>query len=392
MAIAVQPRTSIGATESAVSASTWLWHAYTVVFAATCVMVGVYWDISWHMSIGRDTFWTPSHLLIQAGGLIAGLSSGYVALHTTFRGTDAEREASVSFWGFRAPLGAWICIWGCGAMLTSAPFDNWWHNAYGLDVQILSPPHTVLALGIAAIQLGALLMTLALQNRAGAAAPRRYRVLYAAAAGLLFLNATIMTTEYHRRVLMHTPRFYAVACLVFPFYLVTLARGSRLRWPTTSIAAVYTVVMLAMVWILPLFPATPRLGPIYQTVTHMVPPDFPLLLLAPAFVLDLIFQRAPDTLRGWRLAALLGAAFFAVFFAAQWSFGSFYNSPASENWVFASTNYYYALPKTSYAYRHIFPPVRPTELARGLALAAGLAVLSSRLGLACGDWLRRVKR
>lgn len=48
-------------------------HAYACVFAALCVMVGVYWDISWHMTIGRDTFWTPAHLVIQAGGLIAGL-------------------------------------------------------------------------------------------------------------------------------------------------------------------------------------------------------------------------------------------------------------------------------------------------------------------------------
>src|SRR5512147_1423917 len=99
-----------------------LWHAYTSVFAAVCVMVGVYWDISWHMSIGRDTFWTPAHLLIQAGGLIAGLSSGYVALMTTFRGSPEQKSAAVSFWCFRAPLGAWTCVWGCGAMLTSAPF------------------------------------------------------------------------------------------------------------------------------------------------------------------------------------------------------------------------------------------------------------------------------
>ena len=35
-------------------------------------------------------------------------------------------------------------------MLTSAPFDNWWHNAYGLDVKIVSPPHTLLILGIRA--------------------------------------------------------------------------------------------------------------------------------------------------------------------------------------------------------------------------------------------------
>src|SRR5690349_24716882 len=92
------------------------WHARAVVVAAACVMVGVYWDISWHMSIGRDTFWTPAHLLIQTGGLIAGIGSGIVVLKTTFRGTATDRATSVNFWGFRGPLGGWICIWGCGAM------------------------------------------------------------------------------------------------------------------------------------------------------------------------------------------------------------------------------------------------------------------------------------
>src|SRR5690348_459764 len=80
------------------------WHARAVVFAAACVMVGVYWDISWHMTIGRDSFWTPAHLLIQAGGLIAGITSGYVALRNTFAGTAEQNASSVGFWGFRAPL------------------------------------------------------------------------------------------------------------------------------------------------------------------------------------------------------------------------------------------------------------------------------------------------
>src|SRR6187455_2214293 len=86
----------------------WAWHVYAVVASAAMVVVGLLWDISWHMSIGRDTFWTPAHLLIQGGGLVAGVSSGYVALMTTFRGTEAQRATSVRFWGFRAPLGAWI--------------------------------------------------------------------------------------------------------------------------------------------------------------------------------------------------------------------------------------------------------------------------------------------
>src|SRR5205085_9835518 len=63
-------------------------------------------------------------------------------------------------------LGAWICIWGCGMLLTSAPFDNWWHNAYGLDVRIISPPHAVLAVGIFSIVIGAVLLCQREQERA----------------------------------------------------------------------------------------------------------------------------------------------------------------------------------------------------------------------------------
>src|SRR5688572_21971394 len=90
--------------DHATAESPFAWHAPTVVVAAVCVMIGVYWDISWHMSIGRDSFWTPAHLLIQAGGLVAGLTSGYVALRTTFGGDPRAHSAAVSFWGFRAPL------------------------------------------------------------------------------------------------------------------------------------------------------------------------------------------------------------------------------------------------------------------------------------------------
>src|SRR4051812_28787135 len=161
-----------------------VWHAYAVVFAALCVMVGVYWDITWHMSIGRDSFWTPAHLLIQTGGLIAGLTSGFVALKSTFWPSERDVATGVRLWGFRAPLGAWVCIWGCFAMLASAPFDNWWHDAYGLDVKIVSPPHTVLAWGIYAIVNGALLLTLANANRNTGPARRHFDVLYLLAGGL----------------------------------------------------------------------------------------------------------------------------------------------------------------------------------------------------------------
>ena len=50
------------------------WSIYAVLFASTSVILGVMWDISWHRTIGRDTFWTPAHLGIYLGGVLAGLA------------------------------------------------------------------------------------------------------------------------------------------------------------------------------------------------------------------------------------------------------------------------------------------------------------------------------
>src|SRR5438477_7647469 len=157
--VAALPRPNVASTTAS--------PAIAFLVGATSILAGLLWDISWHKTIGRDTFWTPAHLAIHFGGIVAGLMGAFLILRTTFGGDGRARAASVRVWGFRGPLGAWLSIWGCFAMLTSAPFDDWWHNAYGLDVEILSPPHTVLGLGMIGIEIGALLLVLAHQNRMG---------------------------------------------------------------------------------------------------------------------------------------------------------------------------------------------------------------------------------
>src|SRR6185295_6174887 len=180
------------------------------------IVVGLLWDISWHMTIGRDTFWTPAHMAIYLGGVLAGLSCGWLAFKTTFGGTEAERAVSVRFWGFRAPLGAWVAIWGTFAMLTSAPFDNWWHNAYGLDVEILSPPHSLLGAGMIAVQLGAMLIALALQNRATAGELRALGLAHLYGAGVVTLMLLILLTEYSEPNHRHGALFYELMAAVLP--------------------------------------------------------------------------------------------------------------------------------------------------------------------------------
>lgn len=96
----------------------------------------------------------PAHLCIHFGAILAGLSSTYLILTTTFGKNRAMQDSSVRIWGFYGPLGGFVALWGGLTMLTSAPFDDWWHNAFDLGVQILSPPHVVLILRIFILGLG----------------------------------------------------------------------------------------------------------------------------------------------------------------------------------------------------------------------------------------------
>ncbi len=309
------------------------WTLYAVLTASACIVVGLIWDISWHRTVGRDTFWTYPHVLEQFAATLSGLSCGWLVLRTTFAGDDAARGSAVRFWGFRGPLGAWVCIWGTILMIASAPFDDWWHNAYGLDVKIVSPPHMVLALGMVAIEVGALLMVLAAQRQATTPEDRhQFDLSYALAGGVLITMIATLIMQYAASAnRMHSAIFYEVTAAVFPVFLVAFARASRVAWPATKTAAVYMGIVLVMMWTLQLFPATPKLAPIYNPVTHMVPPFFPLLLVIPAFALDIELRRSgaamrnsaaagADAARGndWLLSLLLAVTFVGIMVVVHW--------------------------------------------------------------------------
>lgn len=397
------PGTAVPAVPGAAS-----WPLRATVLGTSAVVIGLLWDISWHASIGRDTFWTPAHLAIYLGGLLCGLSAGWLALSITFGGTAAQRTATVGFWGFRAPLGAWAAIWGCIAMVASAPFDNWWHDAYGLDVKIISPPHLLLAAGILATQLGAMLQALAAQNRdpwlagGGAGAGTAAAWIYAYTGGLLLALVSTMFLEYNEANRQHGALFYEIACAAYPVVLVGVARGSHLRWPATTVAGVFMAVRLAMTWVLPLFPATPRLAPIFNPVRHLWPPTFPELLIVPAIALDRLLHSAsrpdgalaaaPDGRRGGRtlLALRMGTVFFALLLAVQWTFSELLLTPYARNWFFGADQWTYRAHPGDWRYRYWLE--NDAFGWRGAALALLLATLSARLGLAWGGWLSRVRR
>jgi len=314
----------------------------------------------------------------------------------------------VKVWGFRGPLGAWVLIWGALVMVVSAPFDDWWHYAYGLDVEILSPPHTVLAVGIFMIGIGAVLILLAQENRASLpeedsvgevnrlTGPRKVNALLCVYSfGILLTMLALFLTDFSYPNHQRSGSFYLVSCLAYPVFHVAAARVSSLRWGATLAAAAYMAINLLMAWILPRFPAQPLLAPIYNPVDHMVPPPFPLLLVAPAIGIDLVKRWVgcgQGLRRDWLLVFLAGAVFLGLFLPVHWFFSAFLISPAADNWFFVGTHfhaYFYSVGDWTRGYwRTEVDPVTGGTLTRDLTLS----LISTRVGLWGGNWMARVKR
>jgi hypothetical protein len=286
-----------------------------------------------------------------------------------------------------------VAAWGGFVMLTSAPFDDWWHGAYGLDVKILSPPHVVLALGIFAIEAGAVLLVAGQRNRApeGRRGLLNLLFLYVGAMGLLLLMAVSM--EYSWLSMQHSALFFEAMCITVPLIFALVSQASGMRVAASAVAGFYMLFTMAFVWILPIFAAEPKLGPVYHQVTHFVPPAFPLLLIVPAIALDLLWARIPHW-GAWKKALISGPVFLVVFAAAQWPFASFLQSPAARNAFFGSDYFDYLTSPTSLPFRHLFYPMEhtPKEFWIGILFAVAWSILSMRLGLARGSWIRGIQR
>jgi hypothetical protein len=368
------------------------WYLWCTALAVTSVTIGAHWDVSWHRSIGRDTFWTPAHMAIYLCGVLAGIACGYLILNATLRRSSQSVASAVRVFGFRGPLGAFLAAWGGVAMLTSAPFDNWWHNAYGLDVKIISPPHTLLMLGIAAIEIGTLLLITAEMNRAEGAQSRHLQWLLIYLAGLMMVLTMFFRMEYTWDIRLHASGAYISVAIGVPLYYAAIWKVSRNRWASTWMTAIYTVALIGFVLILPLFPAEPKLGPVYHQVTQFIPPKFPLLLIVPAAAMDLLWRWRGE--RNKLVTALISGPLFVLsFVAVQWPFASFLMTKGAANRFFGTIYHDYGTPSWSAeTMRRFIHPEHGLVLWQGLGMAMLYAAISVWLGLMLGDWMRKIRR
>jgi hypothetical protein len=367
-----------------------VWPLWFALGSSLAAAFGVHWDIAWHRSIGRDAFWTPPHVAIYLAAVLGAVAALAQILPATF-GRRGRDRAVVHVLGFRGPLGAFICAWGGVTMLASAPFDDWWHNAYGLDVKILSPPHIVLALGLLALHLGALVMLAGAANRSDGARRRQLEALIVIVGGNMLVALMTLFMEKTVRPHMHSGSFYLIVGLCAPFVLTAVQGTSGQRWAAATVTIAYSVFLLALLWTFPLVPAQPKLGPVLVPVTSLIPPEFPLLLLPAALALDAWVSRRRDQ-PGVTTVLVGGLLFTAIFFVCQWPFATFLMSQHARNFFWGARYFDFWMPASARYRRYVFIEEAGLQIAAGVLAAVLGSSVSIAAGRATGRWLGRLRR
>jgi hypothetical protein len=244
---------------------------------------GLLWDVAWHRTIGRDTFFSPPHLLMYGAVAVNGLVS-----------------AGAVVWGRRrygAPGGFLLGAVGFLFAVGGAALDEWWHVNVGKDVNLWSPPHLVGLAGTALIVLG-LIFALAGHTRfgcrPGAWAPRLILVFCFAD---LVHKGMVTLDHYTLDPWGRTPDFYPfLLALLLPAILVTAVRalGPGAATATIVVFAVQHVLILLVL-----------LG------FGMRIPTFTPIPLVPALAVDLMIYAFPIP-RTSPLAALLAGVVFSI--------------------------------------------------------------------------------
>jgi hypothetical protein len=138
-------------------------------------------DVAYHVAFGRDTvLFTPPHTAIFIGlTLIAAGAAAGVAVATVQQVDTALRPNGLRVPWSMLPLG----VLGIAAVL-GFPIDELWHQAYGVDVTMWSPPHLIMILGAAFTGLALWLVLADVGMRPGDS--RRALTLHVIAAMLTF--------------------------------------------------------------------------------------------------------------------------------------------------------------------------------------------------------------
>ncbi len=135
------------------------WAALPLVVLTTSLIAavfGLYWDVSLHISKGRDEgpLANPSHYFILVG-LLGCFSAGVLAMTMPKPGTKPSPWAVKLAEGWYAPVGGILIAVSSAFGLAGFPLDDFWHRMFGQDVTLWGPTHLLMLTGAGLCLIGA---------------------------------------------------------------------------------------------------------------------------------------------------------------------------------------------------------------------------------------------
>src|SRR5919107_2486625 len=129
---------------------------------------GSNWDIVWHGSKNVESFLTPPHAVIYSG---VGLTIGSLLFGLAIYGQIIKNKYNKKLFTLTdifkisssIPFALKLVFLGAILQITAGPFDFLWHSIFGFD-GLLSPPHSVLAIGMFLVSTGGMLDIFIFEN------------------------------------------------------------------------------------------------------------------------------------------------------------------------------------------------------------------------------------
>jgi hypothetical protein len=260
-------------------------------------VLGMYWDIGYHIDHGRDQgVLTAPHMLIVAGlqGIVLA-----ALLHGRMGGPAARNERRLPLRLNMSPGGIVMLVCGAVALL-GFPLDAFWHALFGEDVTLWGPTHLFMIGGAGVSTLG---VWMVMRQGFELGRPRKVaRRGHLRVAGALIIGLSTFQAEFDFGVpqfqLLYQPVLIAFAAAV----ALVCARSILGPWGAFQALGMFFAIRIALA----LF-----VGQIAGYTT----PHFPLYV-AEAGVVELAALAAPRA--PLRFALLSGLGIGTIGLAAEW--------------------------------------------------------------------------
>lgn len=205
---------------------------------ALCVaVIGLYWDVAFHIDFGRDEeLFTPSHTMIVIG--LAGIVySGAIA--TLFATLD-RAPVALRFLGLRVPYSAMtMVVLGAGS-LAGFPLDDLWHKAFGVDVTLWSPTHLQLITGAVLATVAVWLM---MREGRPAAGPTAFgQVVQVVSLGAVLVGMSAFQGEFDFGVPQFQALYLPVLLAAAAGFALVLARAVLGPWGALQTVVAFVIL------------------------------------------------------------------------------------------------------------------------------------------------------